>query len=269
MGFRFRKSVKLGPMRINFSKSGVGYSYGVKGYRVTHTANGRKRTTVSIPGTGLSHVTETPKAKQSSLLPAVVGGIVILLVLFAILSGCGSSEPAEQPDTQAPAVSVSQSEPEPAPEPEPVPEPEPAPAPEPEPEPAPAPVPEPEPEPAPEPEPVPAPEPEPKPEPEPAPEPKPEPEPEPEPEPAPAPEPKPKPTVPIAPVITPEPDPEPEKPVQETPQGYSYIGNKNSKVFHQSNCGSVTRMKDKNKVPFGSRDAAIAAGYDPCDNCTP
>ena len=66
--------------------------------------------------------------------------------------------------------------------------------------------------------------------------------------------------------MAPAPDPESEK---EKPVDYTYIGNKNSKVFHQSNCGSVTRMKDKNKVPFGSRDAAISAGYDPCDNCTP
>ena len=33
MGFRYRKSVKLGGLRINFSKSGVGYSYGIKGLR--------------------------------------------------------------------------------------------------------------------------------------------------------------------------------------------------------------------------------------------
>lgn len=33
MGLRYRKSVKLGGLRINFSKSGVGYSYGVKGLR--------------------------------------------------------------------------------------------------------------------------------------------------------------------------------------------------------------------------------------------
>ena len=66
MGLRFRKSVNLGPLRINFSKSGVGYSYGVKGYRVTHKANGGKRTTVSIPGTGISHVTETPRTSPNS-----------------------------------------------------------------------------------------------------------------------------------------------------------------------------------------------------------
>src|SRR5215212_10053655 len=35
MGFYFRKSVKLGPMRLNFSKSGIGVSAGVKGARVS------------------------------------------------------------------------------------------------------------------------------------------------------------------------------------------------------------------------------------------
>ena len=41
MGLRFRKSINLGGgFRINLSKSGVGYSWGVKGYRVTKTASG-------------------------------------------------------------------------------------------------------------------------------------------------------------------------------------------------------------------------------------
>lgn len=35
MGFYFRKSVKFGPMRFNFSKSGIGVSVGVKGARVS------------------------------------------------------------------------------------------------------------------------------------------------------------------------------------------------------------------------------------------
>lgn len=58
MGFRFRKSVKLGPLRVNFSKSGVGYSVGGKGFRVTKKANGGVRTTASIPGTGISYVND-------------------------------------------------------------------------------------------------------------------------------------------------------------------------------------------------------------------
>ena len=62
MGFRYRNSINLGGgFRINLSKSGIGYSWGVKGYRVTKTAKGKMRTTVSIPGTGISYVHETPK----------------------------------------------------------------------------------------------------------------------------------------------------------------------------------------------------------------
>lgn len=66
MGWRFRKSIDvLGLFRINFSKSGIGFSYGVPGYRVTKTANGRTRKTVSIPGTGISHVSESGKKKDT------------------------------------------------------------------------------------------------------------------------------------------------------------------------------------------------------------
>ncbi|WP_105204573.1 DUF4236 domain-containing protein [Neobittarella massiliensis] len=66
MGFRFRKSINLGGgFRINLSKSGVGYSWGVPGYRTTHSANGKKRKTYSIPGTGLSY-TQTSGGKASA-----------------------------------------------------------------------------------------------------------------------------------------------------------------------------------------------------------
>ena len=60
MGFRYRKSINLGGgFRINLSKSGVGYSWGTKGYRVTRTAKGTTRRTYSIPGTGLSYTDES------------------------------------------------------------------------------------------------------------------------------------------------------------------------------------------------------------------
>lgn len=66
MGFRFRKSYKLpGGFRINLSKSGIGYSWGVKGYRITKKANGNVRKTMSVPGTGISHVSES-KASVSN-----------------------------------------------------------------------------------------------------------------------------------------------------------------------------------------------------------
>ncbi len=56
MGIRFRKSINLGKgFRINMSKSGPGFSWGGKGFRVTKKANGGFRTTAYIPGTGLSY----------------------------------------------------------------------------------------------------------------------------------------------------------------------------------------------------------------------
>ena len=59
MGWRYRKSINLGGgFRVNLSKSGIGYSWGVKGYRITKTADGRTRHTASIPGTGISYVEE-------------------------------------------------------------------------------------------------------------------------------------------------------------------------------------------------------------------
>ncbi len=65
MGFRFRRSINLGGgFRINLSKSGVGYSWGTKGFRVTKTARGTTRRTYSIPGTGISWVNESGGSKK-------------------------------------------------------------------------------------------------------------------------------------------------------------------------------------------------------------
>lgn len=67
MGFSYRKSVKMGPFRMTASKSGISYSVGVKGARVTRRANGRVQTTLSAPGTGLRYTTSgTGKRKSAS-----------------------------------------------------------------------------------------------------------------------------------------------------------------------------------------------------------
>lgn len=280
MGFRYRKSIKMGPLRINLSKSGIGYSVGVKGYRVTKKSNGGYRTTASIPGTGISHVKEysarsahsapgyvppMPEAYCEQCGHPVGGGnktcpecgvkihhekkkvdkgplcavfifVVLALAIAFGASGC-AAQTTEDPPPQT-AISTLQPtmddfvQPEPEPDPEPVP------------------TVEVEPEPEAEPEPVADSEPEPEPEPEPAPE----PEPEPEPEPTPV-------VVPV-PVTEPEPEPEPEPTV-------AYIGNKNSMKFHKLGCGSVTDMKEKNKVELYSRAEALNRGYDPCGRCKP
>ena len=67
MGLKFRKSINLGGgFKINLSKSGVGYSWGGKGFRVTKKAKGGFRTTSSIPGSGISYTYDTKKHKNKS-----------------------------------------------------------------------------------------------------------------------------------------------------------------------------------------------------------
>jgi len=53
------------------------------------------------------------------------------------------------------------------------------------------------------------------------------------------------------------------------PPGAAYIANGNTGKFHHASCGSVGDMKESNKVPYQSRDAAVADGYVPCKRCDP
>ncbi len=68
MGLNFRKSINLGcGFRINLSKSGVGYSWGVGGFRITKTAKGTIRRTASIRGTGISYTSEAGTRKRDTV----------------------------------------------------------------------------------------------------------------------------------------------------------------------------------------------------------
>ena len=70
MGFRFKKSFNIGKhFKINLSKSGIGYSFGVKGFRIGKTAKGKTEKTLSLPGTGLSYKTIK---KEESVIMAVM-----------------------------------------------------------------------------------------------------------------------------------------------------------------------------------------------------
>lgn len=76
MGLRFRKSINLGGgARVNLSKKGIGYSVGTKGARITKTADGKTRKTVSIPNTGISYTTESGKSKKKVESSAAVASM--------------------------------------------------------------------------------------------------------------------------------------------------------------------------------------------------
>ena len=81
MGFRLRKSIKILPgVRLNVSKSGVSASVGVHGL-TTNIKPGRKaRTTVGVPGSGVSYsVTHDDKQQPRS------GNNFLVLVLWVVV----------------------------------------------------------------------------------------------------------------------------------------------------------------------------------------
>ena len=53
MGWIFRKSFGVGPIRTTVSKNGIGTSFGFLGFRFGVSPAGRKYWSFGIPGTGL------------------------------------------------------------------------------------------------------------------------------------------------------------------------------------------------------------------------
>jgi hypothetical protein len=87
MGWCFRRSVNLGPFRINLSKSGVGYSIGGVGFRVGKRACGRAYTSVSVPGTGLRYEKTVGSSKPSPR--GCLGLLVFVAVVVVFVQLCG------------------------------------------------------------------------------------------------------------------------------------------------------------------------------------
>ena len=256
MGTRFRKSLNLGPLRINFSQSGVGFSVGNKFGRITQKADGNIRTTTTLPGTGISHVKEygakqtgaaqggSPNDSGGSLFkPLLLGALTVCLLIFAVVGCMPHSEDPEPDNAQAviqePQEQVNEQTPQTDAETQPdktpgdiqtQPEPDPTPAPDP----------------------VVEPEPDPQPQPVTTPEPTPQPEPEPQPEQA---EP--------APTLT------PEQAFRESLKQYAYVGSSESDKYHRPSCRWTSKINDGNLVHFDSAEEAQAAGYEPCGTCNP
>ncbi len=80
MGFYFRRSVNLGPFRVNLSRGGVGWSVGGRGFRTGQSGRGRKYTTISIPGTGVGYRTSS---RSGCLLALVAAPLTTVLAALA------------------------------------------------------------------------------------------------------------------------------------------------------------------------------------------
>lgn len=67
MGLRVRKSFKIAPgVRLNLGKKSAGLSFGTKGLRYSINSNGRRTTTIGIPGTGISYSSSSQRKYNSS-----------------------------------------------------------------------------------------------------------------------------------------------------------------------------------------------------------
>jgi len=86
MGFYYRKSIGLGPFRVNLSKTGVGYSVGGPGFRTGVSSSGKKYTTFGVPGTGLGYRTSSAaKPGQGCLIVAIALAAFATVIVKLIL----------------------------------------------------------------------------------------------------------------------------------------------------------------------------------------
>ncbi|MEB3331669.1 MAG: DUF4236 domain-containing protein [Synechococcaceae cyanobacterium] len=78
MGFRFRRSARLGPLRFNFAKSALSsISIGGPGasFNIPVARSGGARTAVGLPGTGLSWSVEHSKDRPAAIPAGAAEGL--------------------------------------------------------------------------------------------------------------------------------------------------------------------------------------------------
>ena len=91
MGIRFRRSIKIMPgVKVNLSKRGISTSFGTRGVYYTIGSNGRRTSSVGIPGTGISSVsTWNKKFKNNNVSQVSLYSKNITLILCIFLGMFG------------------------------------------------------------------------------------------------------------------------------------------------------------------------------------
>jgi hypothetical protein len=90
MGFYFRK--RLGPLALNFSKSGMGISAGVRGVRAGLSSHRGVYTSAGLPGIGLRfvkyyrhhHGTEPPAHAAAFAVGFLLPFVILIFIAFAV-----------------------------------------------------------------------------------------------------------------------------------------------------------------------------------------
>lgn len=94
MGFYIRKSFKIGPLRLNLSKSGLGASVGTKGARLGLSSKGKLYTHLGRWGfyhrRDLGSVKEQPGPASTGIgfwILMALGILLVLFIAFAVVTG--------------------------------------------------------------------------------------------------------------------------------------------------------------------------------------
>lgn len=59
------------------------------------------------------------------------------------------------------------------------------------------------------------------------------------------------------------------QPARYHPSCHWLLGDKDSKIFHKSDCKTMAKIKPENLITFSSKAKAEKAGYMPCNECKP
>lgn len=102
MGWYIRKSINIGPLRFNLSKSGIGTSVGTKGFRIGKKSNGKQFVHIGRSGLYYRKDLDTnellnknlsksspqlyTKSNNGSGCLSILVCIAFLVVVFAIIS---------------------------------------------------------------------------------------------------------------------------------------------------------------------------------------
>jgi hypothetical protein len=92
MGLYFRKRIGLGPLALNFSKSGIGISAGVRGVRAGISSHRRVYTSAGLAGTGLlfvkcyrrQHGSEPPTHAAAFAIGFLLPFVILIFIALAV-----------------------------------------------------------------------------------------------------------------------------------------------------------------------------------------
>jgi hypothetical protein len=92
VGLYFRKRLGLGPLALNFSKSGIGVSTGIRGLRAGLSSHRGVYTSAGLPGTGLRfvkyyrhhHASEPPAHAAAFAIGFLLPFVILIFIALAV-----------------------------------------------------------------------------------------------------------------------------------------------------------------------------------------